>query len=101
MHTYSTTVPEGAAQKTNDPAARALLEELAGSEQNSANWLVADPFEMGGMVLVPAMMFVSADTRASENPSSETGQIDLNFGLDMETLKLETGSAPLTELLGW
>lgn len=92
MHSYSTTVPEDAAAKTDDPAARALLEKLAGSEQNSASWMVTSPLEMSGMILVPAMMFVSIDTRTSEDPSAKTGQIDLSFGLDMETLELETDS---------
>lgn len=92
MHSFKTTVPEDAAEGTEDPAARALLEKLAGTEQNSATWMVTDPLEMSGMVLLPAMMFVSIDTRVSEDPKAETGQIDLNFGLDMETLELETGS---------
>lgn len=90
MHSYATVVPEDAAERASTPEARELLEKLAGTEQNSATWMVTEPFEMGGMVLFEAMMFVTIDTRSSEDPSAESGQIDVNFQLDMDTLELVT-----------
>ncbi len=85
MRSFVTTVPEDAAERTSDPEARALLEKLAGTEQHTATWMITDPFEMGGIVLLPAMLFVSIGTRASEDSTA-------NFALDIDTLELDTES---------
>lgn len=92
MHSFATVIPEDVAERSTDPEAREFLEKLAGTEQHSATWMVTDPFVMGGMVLLEAMMFVTIDTRISEDPNAEAGQIDINFGLDMDTLELEAGN---------
>lgn len=88
LHSYATVVPEDAAGRATTPESRELLEKLAGTEQNSATWMVTEPFVMGGMVLSEAMMFVTIDTRLGEDPNADSGQVDITFQLDMETLEL-------------
>ncbi len=92
MRSFVTVVPEDAATRTSDPEARALLEKLAGTEQHTATWMITDAFEMGGMVLLPAMLFVNIGTRTSEDATAKTGQIDMNFALDLDSLALDTES---------
>lgn len=89
QHTFvtsSSTVPEDAAVGVTDENVRAMLEKVAGTEQHTATWMLTEPFEMGGLVLLPAQMFASLD--ASAKDTGGAGGFRIEFGLIQETLAL-------------
>ena len=88
FQTTGTKIAENAAEGVANEAARAFLEKLAGTWVHSATFKVLEPMILGGIVLFAASdMFVSIDSYASDDPESRA-QIDLRFGLDLETLLL-------------
>jgi hypothetical protein len=84
--TSSSKVPEDAAEGVENENVRAMLEKLAGTTQHTATWMITEPFEMGGMILLPAQMFASLDASAKE--IGGTGEFRIEFGLVQETLTL-------------
>lgn len=90
QHTFLTSsskVPEDVAEGVTDENVRAFLEQLAGTEQHTATWMITEPFEMSGIVFAPAQMFASLDANALP---SGTGGFRIEFALDQETLTLDT-----------
>jgi hypothetical protein len=86
--TSSSKVAEDAAQGVEDENVRAILEKVAGTEQHTATWMITEPFEMAGMILLPSQMFASLD--ASAKDIGGTGEFRIEFALDQETLTLDT-----------
>jgi hypothetical protein len=84
--TSSSQVAEDAAEGVEDENVRAILEKVAGTEQHTATWMLTEPFEMAGMILLPSQMFASLD--ASAEPLGAVGEFRIGFGLIQETLTL-------------
>lgn len=83
-------VPEDVADGVTDPQQKAILEKVAGTDQHTATFMVMDPIEVAGVVIVPARLYVSIDTSIPGVNRSEHGGLSLRFSLDPETLSVES-----------
>src|SRR5690606_20541091 len=88
LMTYGTLVPEDVADGVEDPQQRAILERVAGTEQHTGTYRLMNEMKMGGMVLVPATIWVALTFRyGGPEPSGPHG-VTMQFPLDPATLTL-------------
>ncbi|HET8984635.1 MAG TPA: hypothetical protein VFN03_02640, partial [Trueperaceae bacterium] len=88
LSTYGTLVPEDVADGIEDPQQRAILERVAGTEQHTGTYRLMDEMTMGGMVLVPATIWVALTFQYGGHEASGPHGVTLQFPLDPATLTL-------------
>ena len=86
--TYGTLVPEDVADGVEDPQQRAILERVAGTEQHTGTYRLMNEMKMGGMVLVPATIWVALTFRYGGPEASGPHGVTMQFPLDPATLTL-------------
>ena len=89
FHSYTATVDEELAEDIEDAEAQEFAQRVAGSEQNSATWMLLDAITAGTIEITPATLFVTVSARGQADPLAEGGQLDFDFALDPETLTRE------------
>ncbi|MBA2666245.1 MAG: hypothetical protein H0U69_04335 [Trueperaceae bacterium] len=97
FHTYSTLISEEMPDDVDNELAQEMLDDLAGTTQHTARWMVPETRMMGTIVLMkPTVMFVSISARPQGDDRTPGRQIMLDFGLDLATLELaESASATI------
>lgn len=87
-HTYGTLVADDVADGVEDPAQRAFLESIAGTEQHTASYELFDELAMGGIVIAPATLWLALTFRFGGHDSTGPHGVTMQVPLDPSTLTL-------------